>query len=409
MALGLALLLVPPARTREISPPQIEIEAKFVEVTQSNLKDLGFDWLLNYNTSIPRQVIQPGGVSPKAVGTFEVKAPAHLPRTGDIQVLISPQVLGTFLRKTTAERSQPNQLGEPRVTTQSGQMAAINVLRDLPAVLDARPEVSGDGSTIRMKLVPQVSEFTPWSVDAFGTVAFGTVGGSERTTHDVTIKETRLVDEPTTVTVPFGNGNQIVDRQEIRFVATEKTTKRTETVSERRDINRLGDFAGGGGLRVNYKFNRYLGMNVRGEVLGGRDTLGLVTGSVFGEYDGCWPFIPTYSLGGGVLFPRTTPVMDVGLGLKKHINCCFDVFTEAHLITNFGRTTFGEFNVGASFPLGRAPAATTDTGGGAAPEPEPPTLGRIPVIAHLFRKNTGPVEKRDIVIFVTPRLVHPTE
>lgn len=27
-------------------PKQVEIEAKFVEITQSNLKGLGFDWLL---------------------------------------------------------------------------------------------------------------------------------------------------------------------------------------------------------------------------------------------------------------------------------------------------------------------------------------------------------------------------
>ena len=27
-------------------PKQVEIEAKFVEITQTNLKELGFDWLL---------------------------------------------------------------------------------------------------------------------------------------------------------------------------------------------------------------------------------------------------------------------------------------------------------------------------------------------------------------------------
>ena len=27
-------------------PKQVEIEAKFVEITQNNLKELGFDWLL---------------------------------------------------------------------------------------------------------------------------------------------------------------------------------------------------------------------------------------------------------------------------------------------------------------------------------------------------------------------------
>ncbi len=27
-------------------PKQVEIESKFVEITQNNLKELGFDWLL---------------------------------------------------------------------------------------------------------------------------------------------------------------------------------------------------------------------------------------------------------------------------------------------------------------------------------------------------------------------------
>lgn len=258
-----------------------------------------------------------------------------------------------------------------------------------------------------MNVVPTVTDFTHWSVDAFGTVAFGQVGGSVRTTRDIVVKDTRIVDVPTKVLVPFDNGFQIVDQQETRLVPTEVTTHHTETINGRRDINRLDDIAGGGGLRVNYMFNRYVGVNVRGEVLGGRDTLGLVTGSVFGEYDGCWPFIPTYSVGGGVLLPCATPVADFGLGIKKHINSCFDVFTEAHLITNFGRTTFGEFNVGASFPLGHAPVTTTYNTDATAPETKPTPLGRIPVLAHVFRQRTGPIERRNILIFVTPTIVNP--
>ena len=57
-------------------PKQVEIEAKFVEITQNNLKELGFDWLLgpfklnskgsvalNGGTSGTGALVKPGGLS----------------------------------------------------------------------------------------------------------------------------------------------------------------------------------------------------------------------------------------------------------------------------------------------------------------------------------------------------------
>jgi Bacterial type II and III secretion system protein len=408
-ALILGWLAVPPAHSREMSGPQIEIEAKFVEVSQKNLKELGFDLFLEYYSSISQQVIQPGGVSPQALGTFTVNPPSNLPKTGDIEMCISPKLL------EMAGLATHQVLGSPRVTTKSAQRAVTDVLRDLK--LTVTPRLSSDRTGIEMNLLPEVPEFTRWSVDAFGTVAFGQVGGSERITRDVKITETRTVDRPVTVLVPFDNGFQIVNREETRLVPTQETTTRTEQVTERQSINRLGDVAGGGGLRVNYMFNPYVGLNVRGEVIGGRDTLGLVTGSVFGEIPTNWPVTPTWSLGGGVLFPCAEPVMDVGLGLKKRVTPDFDVFSEVHLITDFGRTTFGEFNVGASFPLGRkvptgaevSSGETVVLSGTSTRSARAPELGRIPVIAHVFRKRGGSQEKRDLLIFVTPQMITPAE
>ncbi len=402
IAIGLALLVTPSARSARETTPQVQIEAKFAEVTQSNLKELGFDWVSDFNTSLSPQVLQPGGVRPQSLGTFEVNPPRNLPPTGDIKVVISPETLRHLLGAS------------PLVTMASAQRAVTDVLRDLKVT----PRISSDRTGIEMNLVPEATEVTPWSVDLFGTVAFGQVGGTERTTRNVTIRETRIVDVPTTVLVPFDNGNQIVDREETRLVPTEVNTKRTESVSERRDINRLGDAAGGGGLRVNYMFNPYVGLNVRGEVLGGRDTLGLVTGSIFGEYPCCWPVTPTYSVGGGVLFPNARAVMDFGLGLKRRVTPGFDVFSEVHLITDFGRTTFGELQVGARFPLGPRPVRTSVdvgsgqtmvTGGGSERPDRVPLLGNIPVLAHVFRERSGEMEKRNLIIFVTPRIVNPAE
>lgn len=405
LALAFTLLAAPSAHAAiEVTNPQVEIEAKFVEISGESIRQLGFDHVGDYKTVISHLAQVPGGVSPQALGTFPVTPPAHLPATGDILMKISPEVLRLLPARN-------HTLENPRVTTASGQKAATQVLRDLSLVYT--PKVSSDRSTVTMAVTPLTAEFNPWSVDVFGTVAFGHADRSVTRTHDVIVKDTRTVERPITVRVPFDNGQQIVDREEIRLVPTRETTKHTGQVSETRTFNRLGDVAGGGGLRVNYMLNPRVGFNVRGEVLDGEcDPLGLVAASIFGEYPCCWPVTPTYSLGGGVLFPRARAVLDVGLGLKKQVTPDFSVFSEAHLITDFGRTTFGEFNVGASFPLGRKTTAAAETGSSTAtaePSDRPPAVGDIPVLAHVFREHGKPAEKADLVIFVTPRLVQPGE
>ena len=71
LALALALLASPPAQAAiEVPPPQVQIEAKFVEIPQRSLRELGFDFVGNYNTSISQRVLVPDGVSPQALGTF---------------------------------------------------------------------------------------------------------------------------------------------------------------------------------------------------------------------------------------------------------------------------------------------------------------------------------------------------
>src|SRR4029079_13105973 len=57
-------------------PKQVEIEAKFVEITQNNLKELGFDWLLGpFNLNSKGSVALSGGTS----GTGALVNPADYP------------------------------------------------------------------------------------------------------------------------------------------------------------------------------------------------------------------------------------------------------------------------------------------------------------------------------------------
>ena len=285
---------------------QVVIEAKLVDTSSDYFRKLdhqGFRHVADFLSYIPRQVVQPGGMPLYSVGTIAVPPPAHQAPNEDTLIAISPKVFDQF--------------DHPALREALLARALTNVLRDLP--LTASPSVSAGRSLIQLNLLPQAPTFHPWSVDLFGIAAFGQVGGTERVTRTVTTKETRIVDVPTKVLVPFDDGFKIVDREELRLIPTKDINHRTRTLTERRDINRLGDFAGGGGLGVNFKFNPRFGVSLRGEVFGGRDTLGLISASVFGDYDCCWPVIPTYSLGGGVLLPCAEPVIDVGLGLKKHL------------------------------------------------------------------------------------------
>ena len=58
------------------APKQVEIEARFVEITQNNLKELGFDWLVGpFNLNSKGSVALSGGTS----GTGTLVNPADYP------------------------------------------------------------------------------------------------------------------------------------------------------------------------------------------------------------------------------------------------------------------------------------------------------------------------------------------
>src|SRR5207244_10800817 len=56
-------------------PKQVEIEAKFIEINQNNLKELGFDWLLGQFNIGNHRVFGSGGSS----GTGPAVDPANFP------------------------------------------------------------------------------------------------------------------------------------------------------------------------------------------------------------------------------------------------------------------------------------------------------------------------------------------
>ena len=147
-------------------PKQVEIEAKFVEITQNNLKELGFDWLLGpFNLNSKGSVAVAGGTS----GTGAALNPADFPfsttglhpvtagnRSGNLAIngnAIDSLLLGTSAGQVLApgifgvgglltdpqfqvviralnQKKGVDLLSAPRVTTKSGQRAVIEIVRE---------------------------------------------------------------------------------------------------------------------------------------------------------------------------------------------------------------------------------------------------------------------------------------
>jgi len=147
-------------------PKQVEIEAKFVEITQNNLKELGFDWLLGpFNLNSKGSVALSGGTS----GTGALVNPADYPfstsglqpvtagnRSGNLAIngnaidslllgnpagqVLAPGIFGVsglltdpqfqVVVRALNQKKGVDLLSAPRVTTKSGQRAVIEIVRE---------------------------------------------------------------------------------------------------------------------------------------------------------------------------------------------------------------------------------------------------------------------------------------
>ena len=184
-------------------PKQVEIESKFVEITQNNLKELGFDWLLGpFNiTGNSGKIVGAGGAPPAAnPANFPFPTTNQFPvtsgnRSGDFA--ISANALDALLLGTGAPAVAPgifglagvmtnpqfqvviralNQkkgidlLSAPRVTTKSGQRAVIEIVREFryPTQFTAPqvPSITGGGSGTG---TVSISVVTPTTPNAFET------------------------------------------------------------------------------------------------------------------------------------------------------------------------------------------------------------------------------------------------
>jgi len=146
-------------------PRQVEIESKFIEITQNNLKELGFDWLLGQFNIGNHKLFGSGGSS----GTSSAVNPADFPfsttgqfpvtggnRSGNLAIsanaldaLLFPTVGATSVApgifglsgvftdpqfqvvvRALNQKKGVDLLSAPKVTTKSGQRAVIEIVRE---------------------------------------------------------------------------------------------------------------------------------------------------------------------------------------------------------------------------------------------------------------------------------------
>ncbi|MBV9009639.1 MAG: type II and III secretion system protein [Verrucomicrobia bacterium] len=198
-------------------PKQVEIESKFVEITQNNLKELGFDWLLGqFNIPGTHRVFAGGGVPGNGVPTdaqnYPFVPPNGVPvgqfpvtagnRSGDLAIsanaidalllgaggsAVAPGIFGLsgvftdpqfqVVIRALNQKKGIDLLSAPRVTTKSGQRAVIEIVREFRYPTQFQP--------------PQIPQTVGAAASGFGSAGGGAVTQIPITPTTPTAFETR--------------------------------------------------------------------------------------------------------------------------------------------------------------------------------------------------------------------------
>jgi general secretion pathway protein D len=198
-----------------VVPSQVEVEAKFIDVSQTALDELGFNWTLgpwqfgDMDGTAGRRVFQvDNGATSNLRDSTTIKASAidallagsGLGGVGNVLGSISGILTDPTFQlviKALSQKGDTDLLSAPKITTISGQQAQIKVVqefiyptafstpqvtssagsltsggigytgsipsafktRELGVLLNVTPTVGADGNTINLTLVPEVSEF----------------------------------------------------------------------------------------------------------------------------------------------------------------------------------------------------------------------------------------------------------
>lgn len=229
---------------RETQPTQVEVEAKFLEITQNNLKELGFDWLLgpfsmgngvygaggtegygtNLNPTSPDPSTYPFVANGTPVGQDPVTAGLRSGKGLGPGAAVTANSLDALLAGTTTgitaapgifglagiftnpqfqvviralnQKKGIDLMSAPKTLVKSGNRAVIKVVRNFPYPTEFNPPEPPPGTTVTGTIV-----LPPGSLQAAGIV----------TPSTPTTFETRDVGVTLDVTPQIGPDNYTVD------------------------------------------------------------------------------------------------------------------------------------------------------------------------------------------------------
>jgi general secretion pathway protein D len=242
-----------------VVPNQIEIEARFVEVSRADISSLGFEWLINddwevahnpADSGLPpasrRRVVVEGGAT---AGNF-TKGNRFLSRESvatavadDVlkvsSILTNPEL--SFVLHALEQRGFADLLSAPKVTTQAGQDATIKVVteyiyptdftvspitstavngttasnggivepggfetREVGVILNVLPDVSPEGRMINLTMTPEVVSEPEWK--DYGSVFTDANGNETRLRMEQPFFHTRSV----STSISIYNGATVV-------------------------------------------------------------------------------------------------------------------------------------------------------------------------------------------------------
>jgi len=159
----LALKLI---REWDVGPKQIEIEAKLVEITFTDIDEMGVDWDLMHDRDpliySPRSALFDATQSGSVVGLMGTASTvahfAQAANTAGMGLLVSKAVyegwqLMAYI-KMLAQKGKANLIHAPRVMTLSGQMANIQLVQSFPYATSCDVTQVEIGSHTETTLIP---------------------------------------------------------------------------------------------------------------------------------------------------------------------------------------------------------------------------------------------------------------
>ena len=253
-----------------VVPNQVEIEARFIEVDQGDLEELGLQWILNDNYEFATKndgsgqrlqvnanrngVTQGNRFFSYNSGNLNVQPASMITQTANqtmlggilsaSSVLTNPEV--TVVLQALSQHGGTDLLSAPRVTTRSGVNAQIQVVKEIiyptefdvtqptmnsdgnvtmspvvtpgtfetretGVILNVTPTVGPDGYTIDLVMAPEVAELVDWiQYGSQITVETGIIGAKQQNTYLFNMPQPIFTSRNVTTSIVIWDGQTVV-------------------------------------------------------------------------------------------------------------------------------------------------------------------------------------------------------